>query len=183
MENPPPGFTQNAPPLTPTQTSGMAITSMILGIVSLIGGFLLLIPPILAVIFGHLSLSETKKNPGLGGRGMGIAGLVMGYLALIPTLFFTLAFAAMSIPAFQKVRVASQEKAILNNTRMLAVAADQFYLETGKTVASYGDIVGPGKYVKVLRTIDREQYPIMFEHDKEIVVVKKDGSVITYKSP
>ncbi|MEY2880554.1 MAG: hypothetical protein RLZZ15_2934, partial [Verrucomicrobiota bacterium] len=36
--------------------------------------------------------------------------------------------AAMAIPAFQKVRASSQEKAVLNNLRMLAAAADQFYL-------------------------------------------------------
>ena len=37
--------------------------------------------------------------------------------------------AAMAIPAFQKVRTASQDKAVLNNARQIAAAADQYYLE------------------------------------------------------
>ena len=35
--------------------------------------------------------------------------------------------AAMAIPAFQKVRVASQDKAVLNNMRLLAAAAAQYF--------------------------------------------------------
>jgi type IV pilus assembly protein PilA len=180
MENSPPRPAPAAPPAT-AQNSGFAITSLILGIVSLIGGFLLIVPPLLAVIFGHVSLSQTKKNPALGGRGMGIAGLVMGYVAFIPCLFFTVGlFAAISIPAFQKVRIASQEKAMLNNARMLSAAADQFCLEHGTTVASFADLVGPDKYVKSLRTVDREQYPVLFERGHGIVVVKKDGHTVNY---
>ncbi|MBW8781797.1 MAG: type II secretion system protein [Verrucomicrobia bacterium] len=41
--------------------------------------------------------------------------------------------AAMAIPAFQKVRVASQDKAVLNNARQLGAAADQYFLENGVT--------------------------------------------------
>ena len=37
--------------------------------------------------------------------------------------------AAMAIPAFQKVRVSSQDKAILNNARQLSAAAEQFFLD------------------------------------------------------
>ncbi len=151
---------------------------MILGIVSLIGGAILFIPPILAVVFGHVSLSQTKKDPALRGRGMGIAGLVMGYATVM--IFCLGLFAAMSIPAFQKVRVASQEKAMMNNARMLASAADQYFIEHGKTVASFGDIVGPGKLVGDLMTIDHERYPLLFKQGQEIVVVKKDGRTIRY---
>jgi type IV pilus assembly protein PilA len=36
--------------------------------------------------------------------------------------------AAMAIPAFQKVRTNSQDKAVLNNARQISAAADQYYL-------------------------------------------------------
>ena len=36
--------------------------------------------------------------------------------------------AAMAIPAFQKVRQSSQDKAVLNNARQLSAAADQFFI-------------------------------------------------------
>ena len=46
--------------------------------------------------------------------------------------------AAMAIPAFQKVRTASQDKAVLNNMRQLASGADQYYLENGVTTGAQG---------------------------------------------
>ena len=44
--------------------------------------------------------------------------------------------AAMAIPAFKKVRDNSQTKAITNNLRQLASAADQYFLENGATSVS-----------------------------------------------
>ncbi|NBX60429.1 MAG: prepilin-type N-terminal cleavage/methylation domain-containing protein, partial [Opitutaceae bacterium] len=44
--------------------------------------------------------------------------------------------AAMAIPAFQKVRQSSQDKAVLNNARQLSAAADQYFLENGVTTAA-----------------------------------------------
>jgi type IV pilus assembly protein PilA len=58
--------------------------------------------------------------------------------------------AAMAIPAFQKVRSSAQEKALLNNLRQLAAAADQYYLETGTSRATYDQLVGPDGYIRVL---------------------------------
>jgi len=56
--------------------------------------------------------------------------------------------AAMAIPAFQKVREASQLKVCLNNERMLSAAFDQALLENGKPPATVAELVGPGKYIK-----------------------------------
>jgi type IV pilus assembly protein PilA len=66
--------------------------------------------------------------------------------------------AAMAIPAFQKVRQSSQEKAVLNNLRQLAAAADQFYLENNKTAATYDDLVGPDKYIRRINPVAGEDY-------------------------
>ena len=66
-----------APP-APTGTSGLAIASLVLGIL-----WLWWIGSILAVIFGHISLGQIKRSEGrTGGRGMAIAGLVLGYLGI-----------------------------------------------------------------------------------------------------
>ena len=67
--------------------------------------------------------------------------------------------AAMAIPAFQKVRVASQDKAVLNNARQMAAAADQYYLENGTTSALSASLVGATNYVKALNTVASETYP------------------------
>jgi hypothetical protein len=64
------------------KTSGLAVTSMILGILSLIGGTCFFVPPLLAVIFGHIAVNACNKDPQLDGKGMGIAGLAMGWICL-----------------------------------------------------------------------------------------------------
>ena len=69
--------------------------------------------------------------------------------------------AAMAIPAFQKVRSTSQEKAIVNNLRQLAGAAQQHFLEAGVTQAGYDDLVGIGtdKYLSAIEQVADEVYP------------------------
>jgi len=70
------------------ETSSLAISSLILGCL----GFLLGITALPAVICGHMSLGHIKRAAGsLTGRGMAIAGIVMGYLALIVLAFILLA--------------------------------------------------------------------------------------------
>ena len=37
---------------------------------------------ILAVIFGHVALSQIRKDPSIQGRGMAVAGVVLGWVGL-----------------------------------------------------------------------------------------------------
>jgi type IV pilus assembly protein PilA len=67
--------------------------------------------------------------------------------------------AAMAIPAFQKVRQSSQDKAVLNNARQLSAAADQYYLENGVSSVASTNLVGATNYVKVVNTVASETYP------------------------
>jgi type IV pilus assembly protein PilA len=67
--------------------------------------------------------------------------------------------AAMAIPAFQKVRQASQDKAVLNNARQLSAAADQYYLENGVSTVASVNLVGATNYVKAVSTVAQETYP------------------------
>lgn len=81
---PPPPTTYTPRPKAP----GLAIASLVTGIVGLaLVGCLLFLPvlPILAIIFGHLSLSTINKS-GLPGRGMAIAGLITGYAGLVVSI-------------------------------------------------------------------------------------------------
>lgn len=71
----------------PPKTNGLAVTSMILGIL-----WVCWLGSILAVIFGHVALSQIKKSNGTQqGRGFAIAGLVLGYLG-VATLILALLF-------------------------------------------------------------------------------------------
>ena len=92
--------------------------------------------------------------------------------------------AAIAIPAyqnFQKVRVDSQDKAITNNLRQLAAAADQYYLENGVDSTTYDKLVGPGKFVKQIQTIAGENYrTLKFKQGEPLSVRTSDGRVIKY---
>lgn len=68
--------------------------------------------------------------------------------------------AAMAIPAFQKVRASSQDKAVLNNLRQLGSAADQYFLEHGVSEVAFTALVGTEsqKYIKSIQTVAGETY-------------------------
>ncbi len=71
---PPAGYGQ--PYQQPAQSKGLAVASLVLGIVSL---FLFgIIAGPLAIIFGAL-----RVKPGSAGRGMAIAGIILGALGII----------------------------------------------------------------------------------------------------
>jgi type IV pilus assembly protein PilA len=89
--------------------------------------------------------------------------------------------AAMAIPAFQKVRDSSQEKAVLNNLRQLDAAADQYYLENNVTTAKFDDLVGPDKYVKAVHSVAGEDYKeLEFKQGEPLRVQLPSGKVIQY---
>lgn len=68
---------------SPPRTEAFAATSLILGILGLALPcfWLFPAPQVIAIILGHISVSQTRAY-GTGGRGMGTAGLILGYLGL-----------------------------------------------------------------------------------------------------
>ena len=89
--------------------------------------------------------------------------------------------AAMAIPAFQKVRVASQDKAVLNNARQMSAAADQYYLEAGASFANSSSLVGATNYVKSLNTVASESYPTVYSQGVTITISNvANARTITY---
>ena len=89
--------------------------------------------------------------------------------------------AAMAIPAFQKVRQSSQDKAVLNNVRQLAGGADQYFLENGVSTVARTNLVGSDKYVKALNTVAGETYPDNFTQGTTITVSSIAGvRTVTY---
>lgn len=89
--------------------------------------------------------------------------------------------AAMAIPAFQKVRHSSQDRAVMNNARQLSGAADQYYLENGVSTAAYSQLVGLNLYVKAVNTVARESYPANYTSGVTITINGLAGSrTITY---
>ena len=89
--------------------------------------------------------------------------------------------AAMAIPAFQKVRTSSQDKAVLNNARQLSAAADQYYLENGVSTVASSNLTGAGNYVKAINTVAKESYPAGFSQGTTITIGGIAGArTVTY---
>ena len=125
----------------PPQTSGKAIASLACGV------FLFAFPlSIVAIVLGHLSLSEIRKNAGrLKGEGIGIAGLVLGYigLAAIPVI---LIIAAIAIPNLLRARMAANESSAVRGVQVLVmaeVAYSSSHPNTGYT-CSLSDLASAG---------------------------------------
>ena len=78
--------------------------------------------------------------------------------------------AAMAIPAFQKVRQSSQDKAVMNNARQLSAAADQYFLENGVSSVTQSSLVGATNYVKAVNTVASETYPVNFTQGVTITI-------------
>lgn len=76
----PPGAPGFGNQMSSPGTNGMAIASLVLGIISIPLCFIF-IPSILAVIFGLVAFNQIKSS-GQSGKGMAIAGLILGGVSI-----------------------------------------------------------------------------------------------------
>jgi hypothetical protein len=86
------------PVMPASRTNVLAIISLVAGLVGFVACF---VPSIVAVVTGHIGLSQIARSGRGGpytvpetGRGLAIAGLVLGYIGVgLGVLFWVLAFA------------------------------------------------------------------------------------------
>jgi hypothetical protein len=113
------------PSLQPTKTSGLAIASLICGILGL---FTCGIGAVIGLILGIVALTQVKKSHGaLGGFGIALAGTIVSalFLLMIPVQL------AMVLPAFAKAKQRAQTIQCVNNMKQLALAARIYSREHG----------------------------------------------------
>lgn len=102
------------------QTSGKAIASLVCGIINIFPLF------VIAIILGHISLSEIKKSAGrLKGEGLAIAGLVLGYMGII-AIPIILIIAAIAIPNLLRAKISANESSAVGSIRNLITAEVAF---------------------------------------------------------
>ena len=69
------------------QSQGLAIGSMVCGILAFIGCCIWFLSgplAIVAIVLGHIAIAKIKSNPTAnGGKGMARTGLILGYLGLL----------------------------------------------------------------------------------------------------
>jgi type II secretory pathway pseudopilin PulG len=109
-------------PAGEARASGLAITSLVLGIF-----FFILPAAILGVILGHIARAQIRDSAGrIKGAGMATAGLVLGYVgvSIIPVLII----AAIAIPNLLRAKMAANESSAVGSLRTLVIAAAQFHV-------------------------------------------------------
>jgi prepilin-type processing-associated H-X9-DG protein len=124
MQTPPPISQVSLP-----RTAGLAIASLVLGILAV--SCLSILAGIPALILGIIALNKIGKSAGtLTGKGLAIAGLVMGGVsfALLPIT------AALVLPAVVGARVKANEVQCLNNVRQCTLACEQYAQEHDKAL-------------------------------------------------
>jgi Domain of unknown function (DUF4190) len=119
----------------PPETSGKAIFSLVCGIIVLFFPF-----SIVALVFGYLSLYDIRRSAGrLTGRGVAIAGIVLGYVGVA----LTLGFVGLGIYEERMIKksgavrgIASSETSVVSSVRSLntaEIAYAQAHPKTGYT--------------------------------------------------
>lgn len=99
---------QSANGRTPSTTSGKAITSLVLGLLSLFGACLTGIP---GLIFGIVGLGEINRSRGrVSGRGVAVCGIVFSSLGIAWSAMLLLLLPALLLPAIQAARDEAREQ-------------------------------------------------------------------------
>ena len=115
----------------PPKNSGLAIWSLVLGILGLTCFWLFTGIP--AVICGHMAHSRIKRSAGaLTGEGLALAGLITGYSSIALSIFIIPLMAAIAIPNFVKARTTAQTNACIANLRQIEGAIQQWAAENSK---------------------------------------------------
>jgi len=100
----------------PSKTSGMAVTSLVLGILGL---FTCGITALIGLVLGIVALVKVKNSRGaLGGGGLALAGIIVSavFIFMIPI------FAAMLLPALSAAKQRAQTINCLNNVKQVSLA-------------------------------------------------------------
>jgi len=95
--------------------------------------------------------------------------------------FVTLVLLVLAVPAFQRLKSSTKDKAVLSNVRQLSAAADQYYLENGVSTVDVAHLVGATNYVKAINTVANETYPAYLTQGLTITVTDIAGArTVTY---
>jgi len=106
----------------PSSTCGLSIASLVCGLLGFVSFGLTSIG---AIITGHISLSRIKKSAGaLSGRGMAIAGLIIGYLVFALTLLAVVA--SLMLPVFMKTSQAGNQIKAVSNAKQIIIGMKMY---------------------------------------------------------
>ena len=96
---PPAGGAVTAGTAPPPPTEPLAILSLVLSLLGMFGFCCtpVVLTGIAGVVCGHIALSRIKARPELQGHGLAVAGLVIGYFAIVGWLLWVLLFGGLAV--------------------------------------------------------------------------------------
>ena len=138
-----------APPPGAQGKKGLAVVSLVCGILSFLTCFLTGLP---AIICGHVAYARARRAPGEhGGSGLALAGLILGYASLVFLLLISIP-AAMLLPALAQAKARAQRINCMNNLKQVGVAFrvweldhnDQFPFNVSTNAGGTLEVCAPG---------------------------------------
>ena len=87
---------------TGAKTNTLAIVSLVASLIGLVSGIGFLV----GIICGHISLGQIKKT-GEQGRGLAIAGLIIGYVGIVLSIIITIVVFASLAALYQSGTITS----------------------------------------------------------------------------
>jgi len=152
-------------PASPTadQSQGMAVTSLVLGILSVVG--CLLFTGIPAVICGHIARNRAQASPvRYGGAGLALGGLITGYIGIAMSVFSLLLLPAMFVPALGKAKERAQSIQCRNNMKMIGLSFKTWSLDNQDRFPWSVSVTNGGTMELAIRGADNiDPNPIHFE--------------------
>jgi len=129
MADQPPSLTQVSAALPPPRTEPLAIWSLVLSVLSVLGCLCLTLVP--AIICGHVARSKIRKSNGaLEGMSLALAALIVGYIQIPIAVFGGIMLADMI--RSERVRLhdlAVQEKEIASDDGKLKFTTSGFWVK------------------------------------------------------
>jgi type II secretory pathway pseudopilin PulG len=115
--------------VTAPRRKGLAVASLVMGILSIILCSLFLVGPIVGIVLGILAINKANKQPQeYEGKGLAIAGIVLSALSI----FTSGVIAAIAIPNLVKSQQAARETAALREVQAIGSAQLMYSLTKGE---------------------------------------------------
>jgi type IV pilus assembly protein PilA len=114
-----------------SKSAGLAMTSLIVGVMSVLTLGLGGVGAVVAFVMGVVALKKARKHPALyGGEGFAVAGIVLSSISAL-IFAYVLVIAAIAVPNLLASRRAANEAGVMASLRKISSAEATYYSTKG----------------------------------------------------